>query len=92
MSVRSAVRFVVSGRVQRVGYRAFAAREAERLGLVGHAENLPDGRVDVVAAGDADAIEALSCALARGPILARVDAIERTAITDEGPWHGFSRR
>jgi acylphosphatase len=72
-----AERFLVSGRVQGVGYRAFARREAEALGLSGHAMNLPDGRVEVLAIGDAAARERLSAALARGPVLARVIGIER---------------
>lgn len=73
-----AERFLVSGRVQGVGYRAFARREAEALGLSGHAPNLPDGRVEVLAIGDATAREALAAALARGPMLARVDAVARS--------------
>jgi acylphosphatase len=73
-----AERFLVSGRVQGVGYRAFARREAEALGLSGHALNLPDGRVEVLAIGDAAAREALAAALARGPMLARVDAVARS--------------
>ena len=44
-------RYLVSGRVQGVGYRWFAQREAERLSLVGYAANLPDGRGEVVAEG-----------------------------------------
>lgn len=73
-----AERFLVSGRVQGVGYRAFARREAEALGLSGHALNLPDGRVEVLAIGDAAAREALATALARGPLLARVDGVARS--------------
>lgn len=73
-----AERFLVSGRVQGVGYRAFARREAEALGLSGHALNLPDGRVEVLAIGAAAAREALAAALARGPMLARVDAVARS--------------
>ncbi len=41
----------VSGRVQGVGFRWWTRRQAERLGLVGSATNLPDGRVEVVAEG-----------------------------------------
>lgn len=76
--------FLVSGRVQGVGYRAFVRREAERLGLVGHAINLADGRVEVVAIGPADAREALARALARGPALARVDRVDRAPIEASG--------
>lgn len=79
-----AERFLVSGRVQGVGYRAFVRREAERLGLAGHAINLADGRVEVVAIGPADAREALARALARGPALARVDRVDRAPIEASG--------
>jgi acylphosphatase len=78
-----AERFVVSGRVQGVGYRAFVRREAERLGLSGHALNLPDGRVEVLAIGAAGAREALARALARGPVLARVERVERSPADGE---------
>lgn len=76
-AMAEAERFLVSGRVQGVGYRAFARREAEALGLSGHARNLPDGRVEVLAIGDAGARDRLAAALARGPLLARVMSIER---------------
>lgn len=69
------VRWLVSGRVQGVGFRAATRREALRLGLSGHARNLPDGRVEVAAAGAPHALRALREWLARGPALARVDAV-----------------
>ncbi|HSJ41006.1 MAG TPA: acylphosphatase, partial [Xanthobacteraceae bacterium] len=50
------VRFVVSGRVQGVFFRASTRDEALRLGLTGHARNLPDGTVEVVACGDDTAL------------------------------------
>ncbi len=74
-----AARFVVSGRVQGVGFRAATRREAQRLGLDGHAVNLPDGRVEVLAQGAAKSLEALAGWLKRGPPLARVDHVERSA-------------
>ena len=72
---RRAVRYLVSGRVQGVFYRASAAAEARRLGLAGWARNLPDGRVEVVAAGEADALAALSDWLWKGPPAAAVDGV-----------------
>lgn len=68
-------RFLVSGRVQGVGYRWFARGEAERLGITGYAANLPDGRVEVVAVGDAVALDELEKSLARGPSAARVTGV-----------------
>lgn len=73
----NAARFLVSGRVQGVAFRAHARAEALALGLDGHAVNLDDGRVEVLAAGDADAIDALARWLRHGPALARVEAVER---------------
>ena len=69
-------RFVVHGRVQGVGFRWFAARQAARLGVVGFVRNLDDGSVEVVARGTEVAIAALSEALARGPALAHVSHVE----------------
>jgi acylphosphatase len=68
-------RFVVSGRVQGVGYRAFAARVARSLRLAGGATNLDDGTVEVIAEGPAHALDRLEAALAEGSRLARVDRI-----------------
>ncbi len=73
----SAARFVVAGRVQGVGFRAWTRRQALALGLRGHALNLADGRVEVLAVGAAAALDTLHAALHRGPPLARVDAVER---------------
>lgn len=65
-------RFLISGRVQGVFYRASTRNEALRLGLTGHARNLPDGRVEVLAVGEAVAIEALTIWLWQGPPAAEV--------------------
>lgn len=73
----NAARFLVSGRVQGVAFRAHARAQALALGLRGHAINLDDGRVEVLAAGEGGAIDALARWLAQGPPLARVDALER---------------
>ena len=73
----AAARFFVRGRVQGVWFRASTRDVATRLGLSGHARNLADGRVDVLAVGDADAIEALAAWLKRGPSGARVDGVVR---------------
>jgi acylphosphatase len=76
--VDAAARFLVGGRVQGVGFRAATRGQARRLGLRGHARNLPDGRVEVLAAGDAEALEALARWLAHGPPMARVDEVVRS--------------
>src|SRR5262249_62389679 len=50
-----AYRFIVQGRVQGVGYRYFARRQAEALGVTGYARNRADGTVEVVGEGTEDA-------------------------------------
>ncbi|HUK13016.1 MAG TPA: acylphosphatase [Thermoanaerobaculaceae bacterium] len=72
----AAKRFVVKGRVQGVGYRYFVVREADALGVSGFVRNLPDGQVEVVAAGEAALIDALEGRLWQGPPHARVAGIE----------------
>lgn len=52
-------RCLVSGRVQGVFYRASTRARAEALGVTGFARNLPDGRVEVLACGEPDAVTAL---------------------------------
>lgn len=49
----------VAGRVQGVGFRWWAMGEARDLGLVGYAENLPDGRVEISAQGELPAVQAM---------------------------------
>ncbi|WP_109474756.1 acylphosphatase [Ornithinimicrobium cavernae] len=49
----------VRGRVQGVGFRWWTRARALELGLVGHARNLPDGRVEVNAQGSEDAVRTL---------------------------------
>ena len=76
------VRFLVSGRVQGVFYRASTRNEAERLGLAGSARNLDDGRVEVTASGSDDALAALERWLWQGPPSARVEDVKREAVAD----------
>lgn len=71
-------RFIVRGRVQGVGFRAFVAGRARALRLDGYTRNLPDGRVEIVAQGPAQALECLEEDLATGPALARVEGVERS--------------
>ena len=72
-----AARFLVSGRVQGVGFRAAARRRALQLGLSGYAHNLGDGRVELLAQGNPDSIDALAQWLQHGPPSARVDDVQR---------------
>ncbi len=76
--------FLVSGRVQGVFYRASTAREARALGLTGHARNLPDGRVEVLACGAAGDIDKLEAWLWQGPPASEVADV-RSATSDVVP-------
>lgn len=78
----------IRGRVQGVGFRAFAQREAERLGLSGFVRNEPDGSVTVEAEGARSALEALLEALRRGP---RHAAVADVAVHWEAPRGGDGR-
>jgi acylphosphatase len=77
-------RYLVDGRVQGVGYRYFALREAEGLGVTGFARNLPDGRVEVVAEGSEQALEAFEKRLREGPAFATVSGVERVPVSPRG--------
>jgi acylphosphatase len=72
---RQAVRYLVEGRVQGVFYRAATAERAAELNLSGWVRNLADGRVEVVAAGEDESVEALAAWLWQGPPRARVTAV-----------------
>jgi acylphosphatase len=69
-------RCLVSGRVQGVFYRASTRDRARSLGVTGYARNLPDGRVEVLACGQAAPVEELCRWLWQGPPAARVDSVD----------------
>ena len=69
-------RFTVHGRVKGVWFRDSTRREAVRLGITGHAINLPDGNVEVLACGDAAAVKELEAWLHQGPPMARVTKVD----------------
>ncbi len=77
-SGQAAVRahIIVSGRVQGVGFRAFAARIASKYGLAGGVRNLDDGRVEVDVEGEKTAIDALLQELRVGPPAASVSRVD----------------
>ncbi|GLQ50108.1 acylphosphatase [Dyella flava] len=74
----SSARFLVSGRVQGVFFRASTRNEALRLGLNGYARNLTDGRVEVVASGPSETLHKLEQWLWQGPPAARVEDVARS--------------
>ncbi|MGE4071784.1 MAG: acylphosphatase [Lysobacterales bacterium] len=68
-------RYLVSGRVQGVFFRASTQQRARELGINGHALNLADGRVEVLAQADEATLAQLESWLWRGPPQARVDSV-----------------
>jgi len=69
-------RFVISGRVQGVGFRYFVQSAAVRESIRGWVKNLEDGRVETAAAGEPDAMERFERAIRQGPPASRVDRVE----------------
>jgi acylphosphatase len=80
---------VVHGHVQGVGFRWWTRRRATELDLAGHARNLPDGRVEVVAEGPRDACERLLDLLRRGSTPGRVDRVAERWTPATGEPAGF---
>ena len=72
----SEVHVRIHGVVQGVGFRWFVRERARRLGLSGWVRNLPDGTVEVAAAGESKQLAVLRAELARGPEGAIVDRLE----------------
>ena len=87
-----AIRAIIRGRVQGVGFRWFVVREARRLDLLGYARNQADGSVEVVAVGDAGAVDSLRARLQAGPPGARVDAVMVDALEPPPPFATFDIR
>ena len=75
-------RYIVSGRVQGVFFRASTASMAHRLGVRGRASNMRDGKVMVLALGPAEAVEKLGEWLRQGPPSARVAEVQ---VSEEPP-------
>ncbi len=90
--MRVARRFLIGGRVQGVGFRYFTQAAAARDGLHGWVRNLPDGRVEASAEGEAEALERFERAVRHGPPGARVEAVEVEDMVPTGRETGFSVR
>ncbi len=81
---RIAARFRIGGRVQGVGFRYFALRQARGIGVGGWVRNLPDGRVEAHAEGPESAVRQFAAALRQGPSLSRVNEVTEFAAPGEG--------
>ena len=76
-------RFLVSGRVQGVGFRWFVQRAADGEGVKGWARNLRDGTVEILAQGPQESLDRLQEMLEEGPTLSAVDNVEKSDVTSE---------
>lgn len=76
--MQGARRFSVRGRVQGVWFRDSTRREAEQLGITGHAINLDNGDVEVLACGSQEALDALYAWLQQGPPMAKVSGVDQS--------------
>lgn len=78
-------RCFISGRVQGVFYRATATRKAKELNITGHAKNLSDGRVEILACGDKESVAAFCDWLWQGSDTAQVDDVKCEMINQPVP-------
>ena len=90
--MRVARRYLISGRVQGVGFRYFTEAAAAREGLHGWVRNLPDGRVEIDVEGEADAVERFERNARHGPPGARVSDVHVDDAVPQGRESGFSIR
>ncbi|MFZ1947533.1 MAG: acylphosphatase [bacterium] len=89
MAEQARARLVIRGVVQGVGYRYFARKTAEALGLAGQVRNCPDGAVEVVVEGDRPAVVAFIEETRIGPRYAVVERVDVDWQTPEGDVDGF---
>lgn len=85
-------RYLISGRVQGVGFRYFTEAEAAREGLHGWVRNLPDGRVEIDVEGEAEAVERFERHVRHGPPGARVSNVDVDESIPQRRESGFSVR
>lgn len=88
---REAMRLIIEGRVQGVGFRWWAVREATALGLDGWVRNLRGGKVELLAVGESGALQRLAELCHEGPPAAGVLRVDRSPADDDGA-DGFEER
>jgi len=86
MANESCMRFFILGKVQGVWFRASTKKKADELNIKGWAKNLSDGRVEVMACGEASQLEELYEWLKDGPYLAKV----KDCTKEEAAWQQFT--
>ncbi len=89
INMKIARKFIISGIVQGVGFRFFTQRTAARHQVRGYVRNLPDGRVESLAEGDAAAVEDFKHDLLTGPTYSKVEHIEETVLEPNNLYSSF---
>jgi acylphosphatase len=87
--MRIARRFLVSGRVQGVGFRYFVQDAAAREGVTGYVRNLPDGQVEALVEGEVEAVARVERAIRSGPGGARVENVSVETLEPSGAYRSF---
>lgn len=85
-------RWLLSGRVQGVGFRHFTLSHAQRLGVGGWVKNLPDGRVEIRVVGSPSGVAKLKDRVWEGPSAGRVDDLQEEVIEPDPGWERFEVR
>ncbi len=86
------IHILISGRVQGVGFRDFARRGAEKIGVRGYAKNLANSDVEVVADGNRVALDEFLVVLEQGPPAGRVDRVQIDQFERSEEYTGFEIR
>ena len=89
--IRMTRRYIISGRVQGVGFRHFVRSQAKRMNVGGWVRNLPDGRVEAVATAEGEVLALFESAIRSGPSLASVERVE-TAEQSQSEFDSFEVR
>lgn len=84
------IKLSISGRVQGVYFRKFTKQKADELGIKGVVRNCDDGRVELIAQGNALSLELFTQKCRKGPIMARVDNIEKTELKSDVKFIDFN--
>lgn len=85
-------RWLLTGRVQGVGFRHFTRTRGQSLGVRGWVKNLPDGRVEIRVAGTEDELARFKGEVQEGPPAGRVDRLEEETIEPREDWQSFEVR
>lgn len=82
-------KFYIRGLVQGVGYRFFAQRSAARHQVRGYVKNLDDGRVEALAQGSEESVEAFRDDLTAGPTYSSVEEVEEIVLEPNRTFSSF---